>query len=333
MSPRRGPEIVWSQDALHKRTFVERVIAQQGPRVLRAVGLAAIGLVSCLVVGIVLAEQALHPLRRDAGAQAGVMARRVAVAHGAALEDIPLIAPDGVLLRAWSLARPGRSRGTVLLLHGLGDTRASQLPLAGLLLDHDYRVLAPDWRAHGASGGPLATYGLLERADLIAWATWIRDRRPDECVFAAGSSMGAAIALQALGTATFCAVVAEAPYATFRGAARLRVGRQFGLPPLAGRVVAAPFVEAAIFYARLRYGLAFGAANPVDAARETRVPILVIEDGADDRVPAGDAARLAAANPRHVTAWTVPGARHVGAWAAAPEDYPRRVLAFLGAHQ
>ena len=34
---------------------------------------------------------------------------------------------------------------------------------AELLLAHGFTVLLPDARAHGASGGSLATYGLLER--------------------------------------------------------------------------------------------------------------------------------------------------------------------------
>ena len=179
----------------------------------------------------------------------------------------------------------------------------------------------------------MAMYGLLEEADLRAWAAWTRERQPDDCLFAAGSSMGASILLLSLRTEAFCAVIAEAPYATFRGAARRRVGSQFLLPPAIGPVAALPFVEAAMVYARLRYGLAFGSANPIDGVRTTRVPVLVIEDGADDRVPAGDPARLEAANPGRVTVWTIPGAGHVRSWAEAPDEYPRRVLAFLAAHQ
>ena len=173
----------------------------------------------------------------------------------------------------------------------------------------------------------------VTKPPLLAWTAWVRARRPDDCVFAAGASMGAAIVLLAAETEPFCAVIAEAPYATFRGAARLRVGRQFGLPPPIGPIAATPLVEAALAYTRLRYGLPIGLANPLDAVRTTRVPVLVIEDGDDDRMPAGDPARLAAANPRLVTVWHVAGARHVRAWAAEPDEYPRRVLAFLAAHQ
>lgn len=145
--------------------------------------------------------------------------------------------------------------------------------------------------------------------------------------------MGAAIVLQTVAVEPFCAVIAEAPYATFRGAALQRVSRQFGLPPLLGRFVVWPFVDAGLLYARLRHGYRFGLANPEDGVARSRVPVLLIEDGSDDQIPAGDAARIAAANPRHVSVWTVPGARHVQAWAAAPREYPTRVLAFLSAHQ
>ena len=324
---------VWSQDDFKRRTRAGRAAARYGPRVLKALAAATLLGCVCLVVAIVVAEQALHPAARSIGPAEEAAARRVAAESGVALSDVPLVARDGVLLQAWSFERPGRSRGTVLLLHGLGDTRASQLPLAHLLLEHGYRVLAPDWRAHGGSAGPLSTYGVLERADLLAWAAWARDRRPDECLFGAGASLGAAILLQAIDAEPFCAAIAEAPYATFRGAARVRVGRNFGVPPPLGPILAVPFVEAALAYATLRYGLAIGHANPLDAVARARVYVLVIEDGEDDRMPSGDAARLAAANPRHVSVWHVARARHVRTWAAEPQEYPRRVLAFLAAHQ
>jgi pimeloyl-ACP methyl ester carboxylesterase len=324
--------LAWTQDELHKRTLVERVIARYARRVLRIAAIVSIAIAAIALVGIALAEQALRPPVRPSDPADERAARRAAADHAAAFTDARLVAADGVVLRAWTFDPPG-ARGTVLALHGIGDTRASQVPLAGLLLGHGYRVVAPDWRRHGASGGALATYGVLERGDLRAWSAWIRDRHPDECVFAVGASLGGAIALQSLDAEPFCAVVAEAPYATFRGTAALRVSRQLGLSAGFGRVAASAFIEAGLAYARLRYGLALWSANPIDALRASRVPVLLIEDGADDLVPPGDAGRLASANPRAITRWTVPGAWHVGAWGAAPVEYPKRVLAFLAAHQ
>jgi alpha-beta hydrolase superfamily lysophospholipase len=328
-----GLRIVWSQDELHKRTAFERAIARCVPRLLRLAVVLGVALAALAIVGVVLAENALHPAVQPPGPKDDEQARGVARAHDAAFGDVRLVAPDGVVLGAWTFDPRGRTHGTVLALHGIGDSRRSELPLAGLLLDAGYRVVAPDWRRHGASGGAMATYGVVERVDLRAWSAWVRDRHPDECLFAVGASLGGSIALQAAPLEPFCAVVAEAPYATFRGTAAIRVSRQLGLPAATARVVALPLVEAGLLYARVRYGIALGSANPVEAIAASRVPVLVIEDGADDLVPPGDAARLAAANPGTVTVWTVPGARHVGAWGAAPEEYPARVLAFLAAHR
>jgi uncharacterized protein len=188
-------------------------------------------------------------------------------------------------------------------------------------------------RAHGASGGRFATYGVLERRDLRTWVTWIRGRHPDECVFGIGASMGAAILLQTLGTDDFCAAIAEAPFVDLR--------RRRGVPARQGpagtvrrqTASARPFVRAGLMYARLRHGVRLDDADARPAVARTRVPVMIIHGTDDHAIPPGDAERLAAANPARVTLWTINGGRHVQAWRAAPDEFPRRVLSFLAAHQ
>jgi len=89
--------------------------------------------------------------------------RQSAQTLDAEMEDVSMAAPDGVVLRGWDL-RPHDGNGdAVILFHGLGDNRIGMTGYAQLLLAHGFTVLLPDARAHGASDGPLATYGLLER--------------------------------------------------------------------------------------------------------------------------------------------------------------------------
>lgn len=57
----------------------------------------------------------------------------------------------------------------VILLHGQAANRANMLGNADLLLRHGYAVLLPDARAHGESGGPIATYGVVEASDVRRW--------------------------------------------------------------------------------------------------------------------------------------------------------------------
>ena len=290
-------------------------------------------LLVCGIGGALLAEMSLRPPRRTLASDANARASGIASRTGATVTSVPLVASDGVILRAWSFAPVGTARGTAILVHGISDNRTSQLGLAALLLDHMYRVLAIDVRAHGSSGGELASYGLLERGDLRSWTDWVRRHHPDECVFAFGASMGAAIVLQTLPEEPYCAAIVEAPFTTFRETAVFRLGSGLHVPMWLRWPLLDPFVESGLLYARLRHGLALTSVDAVSAVARAHVPLLVIEDGADDRVPDSAARRLASINPRRVTLWTIPDAHHTQGWAARPREYPARILAFLEAHQ
>lgn len=100
-------------------------------------------------------------------------------------------------LRASWLEPKGHSDRCVLVLHGIGDSRASSVDyFAPVFLTNGYAVLAPDSRAHGESGGSIVTYGVLERFDTLAWAKWLRAKGCMK-VYGLGESLGASILLQA----------------------------------------------------------------------------------------------------------------------------------------
>jgi pimeloyl-ACP methyl ester carboxylesterase len=81
----------------------------------------------------------------------------------------------------------------VLLLHGLGGTNASMLPLLPDLV-RDHRVIAPDFPGFGASGAPRWRYRASELA------TWLRafqeaiDAAPATII---GNSLGGRVAIEA----------------------------------------------------------------------------------------------------------------------------------------
>jgi len=173
------------------------------------VGLLAIALYLgfCFLAGNLVADGALHPLRRAINAQERSYAIQVAKQVGTQLQDVSLITTDGTNLRAWLIQPIHNNGNSVLLLHGMGDNRSGMIGYAELLLTSGYSVLLPDARAHGESGGELATYGLLERHDIHQWVTWIEDHLHPACVFGFGESMGAAELLQSLAVEDrFCSV-------------------------------------------------------------------------------------------------------------------------------
>ncbi len=277
---------------------------------------AGIAAVLCAITGVVLCETALHPPRR-------------LVPPNTTAATVRVTAHDGIELRAW-LYQPEKPDGdAVLILHGIADSRASQAGLARMFLNHGYMVLAPDSRAHGDSGGDLATYGLLEADDVRRWVSWLIENQHPRRVFGLGESLGGAVLIQSLAVEPrFGGIVAESSFSSLERIARDRVAEEIRLPRAIGRLLGAPPVWAAFLYARFKYGLDFRDASPEAAIARSSTPVLLIHGLADKKTPPQHSRILAAANSRTVNLWLVPGAGHTGAWGTTPQEFERRVLSF-----
>jgi pimeloyl-ACP methyl ester carboxylesterase len=86
-----------------------------------------------------------------------------------------------------------RDAPPVILLHGLGATNASMLPLLADLA-RDHRVLAPDFPGFGASGAPRWRYRATDLAQWLAAFQTAVDARPAALV---GNSLGGRVAIEA----------------------------------------------------------------------------------------------------------------------------------------
>jgi pimeloyl-ACP methyl ester carboxylesterase len=242
---------------------------------------------------------------------------------------VQLIARDGIVLRAW-LFKPGKPNGDAgLILHGIADSRASQVGLARMFLNDGYTVFAPDSRAHGESGGDLATFGLLESDDVHRWVSWLIDDQHPGHVFGMGAALGGAVLIESLRVEPrFSAIVAESAFSSFERIARDRVAERLPFPVGIGRVLAAPPVWAGFLYARLRYGLDFRQASPEAALARSTTPVLPIHGLNDRLTPPVHSEILEASNRSCATLWLVPGAGHTGAFGDAPREFETRELSF-----
>jgi hypothetical protein len=279
-----------------------------------------------------VAEGTLHPLRRTITPQAqSRFVDSLSQLH-AHFADVATSAADGSSLRAWEVV-PAQSNGdAVILLHGMGDNRLGMIGYATLLLTHGFTVLMPDARAHGDSGGLLATYGLLERDDIRGWFEWLNSHQHPSCIYGFAESMGAAQLLQALETEpNFCAVAAESPFATLREIAYDRMGQPFHAGPWVGRSILRPVVEAAFLYARWKYNLNFERISPEDAVAHTHVPVFLIHGQDDSNIPVRHSRRIQLANSK-IALWEVPNTDHCGAISAAPEEFDTRLLSWFFDH-
>lgn len=288
-------------------------------------------LLASLGAGVVLGEFALQRGRLPGGGHdARGRAEAVTTARHARLEAVRIDAVDGIPLAGWLFTRGAASRGTVLVMHGSGGSRDHATPYAAFLLDAGFDVLAPDARGHGESGG-FGTYGVREADDIQRWAVWIRARRPGECVYGLGTSMGGAHALMAEGSRpTFCAIVSDSAFATFLDAGLDRISTRLGLGD-AGRWLGRPAAYAGVGYVRVRYGANLLDADPAGAVARVHAPLLLIHGDADRHTPPYHATALARAQPA-ATLWLVPGATHTAAWRAEPQAFPRRIVAFFRDH-
>lgn len=96
---------------------------------------------------------------------------------------------------------PRRGRHTIILVHGLFDSKYSRYleVTADILISQGYGVVVPDMRGHGcrfADSPP--SLGLHEAEDLVGLATWIQARRPASKIGLVGFSLGALSVLHAL---------------------------------------------------------------------------------------------------------------------------------------
>jgi uncharacterized protein len=286
----------------------------------------------CSIAGIFVADGTLHPARRPLTQEEQTTMRQAVDAIGAAIEDVSITTQDSVILSAWIL-HPRQSNGdAVLLLHGLGDNRIGMTGYARLLLAHGFAVLLPDSRAHGKSGGTLATYGLLERNDIHQWFDWLAAREHPRCIFGFAESMGAAQLLQSLDTGThFCAVAVESPFSNFREIAYDRMGQPFHLGPWLGRTLLRPIVDVAFLRARWEFKLNMEQISPEETLAASSIPVLLIHGQDDSNIPVRHSRRIKSRNAS-VVLWEVPNADHCGAVSAAPREFEQRLLIWFSTH-
>lgn len=142
--------------------------------------------------GVFVAEGTLHPGRRVLADSEQTAGRKLAQENDSEFTVVSISAADGVPLQAWNLRPRTRSGQAVILFHGLSDNRLGVISYSQIFLKHGYDVLVPDARAHGASGGELATYGLRESVDISLWLDWVEKNEHPSCTYGFAESMGAA---------------------------------------------------------------------------------------------------------------------------------------------
>ena len=232
---------------------------------------------------------------------------------------------DGLRLRSW-LARGDPDRAAVIIVHGLGDTLESYREHAQPFLDRGHTVMLPDLRGHGGSEGRYTTLGGHESEDVRAAMRCLEAERLADAGFVLmGHSMGAvAVLLAAADRTDVRAVIAEAPFDSYRNTVIHHARLLFGLPSWF------PLIPLSVRGAEWRAGFDADAIDAVAAASRIQAPLLAIVDGDDRRMPEPVVRRIVDAHPGAHRLWVAAGVDHVGA--IYHSDWQSVVLGFLEEH-
>jgi alpha-beta hydrolase superfamily lysophospholipase len=270
----------------------------------------------------------LHPQRRELSPSLVKEADSAFSEIGTRHEEFDVRMADATLLRGWKVRAVNPNGNWVLLFHGVADNRIGVVGQAQMLLRAGYNVVMMDARAHGASDGPIATYGWLEREDDKAVVDELEKTEHPHHLFALGESMGAGIALQSAAVdRRIEAVVAEASFASLREAAYDYAGLQ--RYPLLGMTLLAPGAWTMIYHGQLAAGFPAGEVSPERAVAARAFPLLLICDAGDTVLPCRHTKRIYAAARGPKQMWVVPGAFHTAALGSEPVEFRRRVLEFF----
>jgi pimeloyl-ACP methyl ester carboxylesterase len=237
----------------------------------------------------------------------------------------------GVQLSGWFMPA-GHSARTVIFAHGYAEYRLQEvpsLPVARVLVQHGFNVLAFDFRGCGKSGGDMVTLGQDEPSDVLGAIDFLKARAPGQRVQIGilGFSLGATTALEAAGKdqADIRAVVSDSAFADLYSYVVDHADHWTHLPAI-------PFNQETAWVTPILTGMDPGKVNALYAVKLLpNTPMFFIAGTADTTIPAAaNTVRLytiAATHQKQL--WLVPGGGHTDSYKQQPRVYEQRVLDFF----
>ncbi len=241
---------------------------------------------------------------------------------GLEYEEVSFPAQDGLELRGYWIPAQGSDRA-VVILHGHGGSMDDHIQRAPYFHAAGFPVLLFDFRAHGRSPGRLATFGYLERYDVLGAVEFLKRRGVKRIGLLGFSYGGIASMLATPLSPDIHAVVSDG------GPARLRsaltgAAVERGLPRWLG--VFLGWLTVAV--TSLRLGANLFRYEPIRwVGKIAPRPILFIHGERDQYVPDFDDLYAAAGEPKEV--WRLPNVGHTQASEVYPDEFYRRVVDFF----
>jgi len=239
---------------------------------------------------------------------------------GLVCENVELTSEDGKKISAWWLPKGSRGAPPVLVLHGLGASKAHMIDYILFAQREGNPVLAIDFRGHGDSDPSLTSIGFYESEDVLAGMKFVRERGAGDPVLW-GTSMGAVSALLAAERdGSVAGVIADAPFDTYRNTILHHAKLMYGISEFPLIFLACPMIEE-------RAHFRMDDVNSLRAAAKIHAPMLVLAGGKDERMEPAMVKTIydAAAGPKEF--WVIPGEGHENR--TFQDSYQEKIRTFL----
>ena len=239
-------------------------------------------------------------------------------------ESGEIVTDEGYKLSYWSVASPncGKTKGAIVYLHGITDSKVSGLNYAKALAPYCQRIYLMDMRRHGESGGEYCTYGYFEKHDVVRLIDTIVSENPGKPVTLIGSSMGAAIAIQVAAIdKRVSKVIAVAPFYDLFSIALDHQFRHIGIRN--------SFLLRSVMH-RAEKIARFDASDvsPAKDIENIHIPILLVR-GEGDKTVKKQYPQSLSELAKDAELLTIPGAGHVDVLEKGGADYIERLAKFI----
>lgn len=221
------------------------------------------------------------------------------------------------------------SSKTAIVLPGYMDTKEDMGEYDALFHELGYNTLTPDPRAQGKSEGNYIGYGWPEKDDVKKWINYLLQKTgKQQQIVVYGLSMGAATAMMTSGLKLPQQVkvfIEDCGYTSVKDEIEHEAGVLYNMPAFPRF----PLVEILSGINKIKVGYFMGNASSVKQLHKNHRPMLFIHGSQDNFVPIKMVYPNYKATKGPKEIWVAPKAKHAQSFSKHPQEYKRRVAAFL----
>ncbi len=241
-------------------------------------------------------------------------------------EYVNIRSDDGLRLHATYFPN-GETNKVVICFHGYtSEGMNDYIGLSDYYLKNGYRMLLPDARAHGSSGGEYIGFGCLDRYDALGWIRWVVDKCGEDVqIFLHGTSMGGATVLMTGGLELpeqVKGIISDCGFTSPKEVFTHVLHSMYHLP-------AFPMIQIADAVNRKKAGYGLDECNAAREAEKIRIPVLLIHGDADTFVPCSMCQKIYE-NCASAKQLIVEGAGHAESYYKDRKAYEKALDDFLG---